>query len=168
MTRLGIGTILRAHGVRGWLRVRATTDAITTLDHVFVGGRTYAVLQAQAERGDFLLQLEGVTSREQASALRGQPVEAERDLLTPPAAGEVYAADIIGCAVFDVGGARLGEVAQTFPGGGHEVLVVKSDAREFMLPLVWPLVQTVDVAARRIVCDPPPGLINLDEADSDR
>jgi hypothetical protein len=34
------------------------------------------------------------------------------------------------------------------------------------VPLVDAIVPCVDLDARRIVCDPPPGLIDLDEADS--
>ena len=166
--KLVIGSVLRAHGVRGMLRVRATSDALLELERVFIGGREYAVERAQPERGDFLVQLAGVTDRDQADALHGQPIEALKEDLPALEDGEVYAADLVGCQVFDVAGTRLGEVTGSFPAGGSEVLEVKDGAREFMLPLVEPIVREIDVAARKIVCDPPEGLVDLDEADSER
>ncbi len=167
MNRLSIGTVVRAHGIKGWLRVRANSDVLTTLDRVFVDGRELRLLHVQAEKSEYLVQLEGVVDRNAAEALRGHTFDIDRDKLPALAAEEVYVADLIGCQVFDPGGARLGEVTSTFPGGGHEILVVKG-TREFMLPLVDAIVTEIDVAQRRIVCDPPEGLVNLDEADSDQ
>jgi 16S rRNA processing protein RimM len=155
--RLKIGTILRAHGVKGWLRVRGS-PAIVSLRRVFIDGRAHRVLQSQTERDDFLLQLEGVGDRDEADLFRGADVEAEQEDLPALADGEVYVADLIGCRVFDAAGRELGEVTGSFPGGGHEVLEVKGE-REFMLPLVPAIVTELDVKNRRIVCDPPEGLI---------
>jgi 16S rRNA processing protein RimM len=162
---LQIGFVLRAHGVRGMLRVRSDGGALPELERLIIDGRAYAVARVQPERGDWLVQLEGVTDREQADALRGKPIEALRADLPPLAAGETYAADLIGCLVLDAAGQRLGEVIGSFPSGAHEVLEVRGE-REFLLPLAPGIVVSVDVDARTIVCDPPPGLINLDEADA--
>jgi 16S rRNA processing protein RimM len=167
MEKLEIGTVVRAHGVRGLVRVRATSDALLELERVFIDGREVQVERVQPERDDFLVQLAGVTDRDQAEAMRGKTLEALRADLPALAADELYVADLVGCQVYDLAGVQLGEVSETFPGGGHEVLVVKG-AREFMLPWVSPIVTEVDVAARRITCDPPAGLIDLDEADSER
>lgn len=162
--RLQVGFVLRAHGVRGGLRLRAQGDAVLALERLFIAGRAYRVLHAQRERDDLLVQLEGVTDRDQAEALKGAAVEAARDDLPPPEADEHYVADLVGCRVFDTAGQDLGEVVGSFDSGAHETLVVRG-AREFMLPFVDAIVTGVDVEARRIVCDPPPGLIDLDEAD---
>jgi 16S rRNA processing protein RimM len=161
---LQIGLVLRSHGLRGLVRARATTDAIAALPQVLIGGRSYKIERVTAERGDYLLQLEGVTGRDQADALRGSLIEAVRSDLPPPAEGEVYADDLIGCRVQDLAGRTLGEVSGSFPSGAHEVLEIKGTP-DFLLPLVPAMVTSVDVAARLIVCDPPPGLIDLDQAD---
>jgi 16S rRNA processing protein RimM len=157
--RVKIGTILRAHGVKGWVRARAS-EALATLPRVYVDGRAHRVLHVQTDRGDYLLQLEGVTDRDEAELFNGAPIEVEKEELPPLAAGEVYAADLVGCKVVDASGRELGEVTGSFPGGGHEVLEVKGE-HEFMLPLVPSIVTEIDVAQRRIVCDPPEGLVDL-------
>jgi len=63
-------------------------------------------------------------------------------------------------------GTTLGEVTGSFDSGAHEVLEVRgADGKEFMLPLVDAFVTDVNLEARTITCDPPPGLVNLDEAE---
>ena len=163
--KLQIGTVTRAHGLRGLVRVRASSEALLELDRVFLRGREVKLLRVVPERGEFLVQLEGVTDRDQAEALRGAALEVERGNLPQPADDELYVADLIGCRVVDARGAELGEVAETFDSGAHEILVVRG-AREFMLPFIDEFVTAVDLEARRITCDPPPGLIDLDEAES--
>ena len=165
--KLQIGIVTRAHGVRGLVRVRASSQALASpsIDRVWLRGREVRLVRVQAERGEFLVELEGVHDRDQAEALRGAALEVERDLLPPPADDELYVADLVGCRVVDARGADLGEVAETFDSGAHEILIVRSGAREFMLPLVDAIVTAVDLDARRITCDPPPGLVNLDDAE---
>jgi 16S rRNA processing protein RimM len=142
------------------VRVRAT-DAILELDHVLVDGRSYRVLSVQRERDEFLLALEGVVDRDEADALRGSRLAVERAELPPLAECEVYVADLVGCQVVDRDGRSLGVVVSTFPSGAHELLRVVGEDTDFLLPLVEPIVHEVDLEGRRIVCDPPPGLLEL-------
>jgi 16S rRNA processing protein RimM len=161
---LEVGFVLRAHGVRGVLRVRATGATLETARRLFVDGSWHAVEWAQRERAEWLVKLEGIDDRDRAGSLRGKALaidEAER-----PAAedDEVYVADLVGCRVVDREGRALGEVTGSFDSGAHEVLEVRG-AREFMLPFVDAMVVSVDVAGKTIVCDPPPGLVDPDEAE---
>jgi 16S rRNA processing protein RimM len=165
--KVQIGFVLRAHGVRGALRVRGDGEVLLSAERVWLGERAFDVRRAQRERGEFLVELEGVRDRDAAEALKGAPVFVARDALPPPSEDEVYVADLLGCAVFDLGGRRLGEVVAASSNGAQELLTV-SGHREWLLPFVDGIVTEVDVAARRIVCDPPPGLIDLDEAESER
>ncbi len=166
-----LGTIVRAHGIRGMVRVHTGSDAIRALKTIMIGRasdasdiKPWRIVMMQPERTEFLVQLEGVVDRNAAEALAGSSLWARREELPVPDAGEVYVADLIGCVVFDQTGQELGTVTETFPSGAHEVLVVKSATQEFMLPLVDHIVPIVDVAGRRIVCDPPEGLIEANLA----
>lgn len=161
-----IGHVARAHGVRGVLRVRSASDALAAVDEVVIGERPFAVVHASRDKEDWLLTVEGVADRDAAEALRGAPVRVAREAV-PVGDDELLVADLVGCRVLDVAGAALGEVTGSFDSGAHEVLEVRAaDGKEFMLPFVDAIVKEVDVAARRIVCDPPPGLLDLDEAES--
>lgn len=159
-----IGFVARAHGVRGGLRVRAS-EALAAADTLYLGGTPYKVVHASRDKDDWLVTVEGVADRDAAEALRGAVVAVDRAVV-PVADDELLVADLVGCAVFDVAGAALGEVTGSFHSGAHEVLEVRRpDGGEFMLPFVDAMVKEVDVEARRIVCDPPPGLVDLDEAE---
>ncbi len=158
-----IGYVARAHGIRGALRVHASEN-LSSLKQVYIGGELRKIRRIQPEKDDYLVELDGLSDRNQAELLRGASVEIERKDLPPADEDEVYVSDLIGCNVFTTQGESLGSVKETFHSGAHEMLVV-TGAHEFMLPFVEPIITEVDVAGRRIICDPPVGLVNLDDAD---
>ena len=155
---LQIGRVARAHGLRGLVRVNGGAAALE-LDHVTIGGARREIESAQPVPGGVLLKLAGIGDRDQADALRGEPVWADRAQLPPPADDELFVADLIGLAVFDAAGHELGRVSASFDSGAHEILVVRNGTREFLLPLIAPIVTGVDLERGRIDCDPPEGLI---------
>jgi 16S rRNA processing protein RimM len=162
--QLDVGFVSRAHGIRGALRIRAATD-LSALDTIDIDGTPRKIVRAQPDKDEWIVFVEGIDDRDAAEALRGKPVRVDRDAIEV-ADDELLVADLVGCTVYDTSGASLGEVTGSFDSGAHEVLEVRRpDGKEFMLPLVDAIVSAVDVTARKIVCDPPPGLIDLDEAD---
>lgn len=162
--RIDVGFVLRAHGVRGVVRVRASAD-LGAADAVWLDGERFVVRHASRDKDEWLVTLDAVASREAAEALRGRSVALPRDAV-PVGDDELLVADLVGCKVLDVAGTMLGEVTGSFDSGAHEVVEVRApDGKEFMLPLVDAFVTNVDLDARTITCDPPPGLVNLDEAD---
>lgn len=161
---IDVGFVLRAHGVRGVLRVRSSAD-LGALDALWLDGERFAVRHASRDKDEWLVTLDGVASREAAEALRGRHVRLPREAV-PVGDDELLVSDLVGCKVLDVAGTMLGEVTGSFDSGAHEVLEVRApDGKEFMLPLVGAIVTGVDLEARTITCDPPPGLVNLDEAE---
>lgn len=151
----------RAHGVRGVVRVRASAD-FSAVDALWLDDTRFAVRHASRDKDDWLVTLEGVGDRDAADALRGRTVRIPRDAV-PVAADELLVADLVGCTVVDVAGADLGVVTGSFHSGAHEVLELRTaDARELLLPLVDAFLVSIDVAAKRIVYDPPEGLLDLE------
>lgn len=161
---LDVGFVLRAHGVRGVVRARAAAD-LGAVDAVWLDGERFAVRHATRDKDAWLLTLDGVATREAAEALRGRPLAVARAAI-PVGDDELLVADLVGCTVVDVAGTTLGEVTGSFDSGAHEVLVLRAPAqrggRELMLPFVDAFVRAVDTAAKRIVYDPPEGLLDLE------
>jgi len=108
-----------------------------------------------------LLRIEGVTDRTEAEKLRGCKIELDADLFPPTDEGEYYWRDLIGLEVFSKAGDRIGRVVRLVERGEQDLLIVDIDGREAMIPFVEPIVVTVDVAAGRLVIDPPEGLLEL-------
>jgi 16S rRNA processing protein RimM len=159
--RIDVGFVLRAHGVRGVIRVRGPAD-LGAVDAVWLDDERFAVRHASRDKDEWLLTLDGVATRDAAEALRGRQLALPRDAV-PVADDEVLVADLVGCTVFDVAGATLGEVTGSFDSGAHEVLEVRApDGRELLLPIVDAFVKSIDTDGKRIVYDPPEGLLDLE------
>ncbi|HEY2749339.1 MAG TPA: ribosome maturation factor RimM, partial [Polyangia bacterium] len=158
-----VGFVARAHGVRGVVRLRVSAD-LAAVDAVWLDDERFAVRHASRDKDEWLVTLEGVGDRDAADALRGRTVRISRADVAV-ADDELLVADLVGCTVVDVTGAVIGEVTGSFHSGAHEVLELRADdergAREILLPLVDAFVVSIDVAARRIVYDPPEGLLDL-------
>ena len=158
-----IGRILRAHGLRGWVRCRAG-ESLPTLRRVFVAGCEREIEAISPDKQEWLLKLVGVIGRDAAEALAGATLSVPRDWLPPAADGEVYLTDLIGCTLVSVDGTKLGVVRATIPGAQELLECEGVDGRPFLVPFVPQLVVAVDLAARQLTCDLPLGLIDLEQA----
>jgi 16S rRNA processing protein RimM len=76
-------------------------------------------------------------------------------------ANEYYDWELEGCAVSTVEGESLGIVSSVMKTGGTEILVVSDQEVERLVPLAASIVKDIDPAAKRILIDPPPGLLEL-------
>lgn len=158
--RVCVGAIAGAFGVRGEVRLKsfctvpediAAYGPLTTED----GGRSFAVRLTRPVTGGLGARLSGVETREQAEALRGTTLWAPRAALPSLPDDEFYHADLIGLPVFDPGGAPLGTVRAIFDHGAGDIVEVAGPGGTLLLPFTRVVVPTVDLAAGRIVADPP-------------
>ena len=84
---------------------------------------------------------------------------ADRDKLPSLPDDEYYHADLIGLSVFDTGGTELGRVSSVQNHGAGDLLELQRPGKgNALLPFTLAIVPTVDLAAGRIVADPPEGL----------
>lgn len=125
-------------------------------------GTSRAVLRLRDGRaGECRVQLDGIADRDAAEALRGATLWVRAEELPALAEGEYYAYELVGCAVEDTASQAVGTVARIVETGAQDLLVVASpEGAEHLVPASAPILHAVDVAARRIVIDPPPGLLD--------
>lgn len=152
-----IGTIGSPHGVRGTVRVQPTGSGQHLRKDVepLVGGAQRKILHVRQTPKGFLVDLEGVVSREEAGALRGEELLLDRSELDAPEPGELYVSDLPGLQAVDESGESVGEVAETFETAAHEVIVIQTDDGEIYVPFTFEHVPDVDVEAGRLVVRPP-------------
>jgi 16S rRNA processing protein RimM len=157
--RIEIGRIARAHGIRGEVAIVAHDRASELLDRVgevWIGGVLRRVIGARNTPRGWLVQLEAVATRDDAEALRGKPVEVDRDLLDLDD-GDVLLADLVGCRVQRRDGTPWGTITAV-EAGMQDRLVIHDGEIERQLPLVDEFVTAIDLEAGVVTVDPPEGL----------
>ncbi len=163
--RVCVGAIAGAFGVSGEVRLKSfCTEPEAIADYAPLwsedGSRTFRPKITQAIKNGLAARLDGVTSKEQADALRGIRLYADRDALPALPDDEYYHADLIGLEVCDTGGTVLGRVRSVLNHGATDLLEIEAEGLvdTVLLPFTRDAVPTVDLSAGRIIADPPEGL----------
>lgn len=166
-SRICLGVIVGAQGVRGAVRVKPFTD-----DPMAVGdygpvetkdkSRRFKIEATGTAKGVVICKLQGITDRDVAEAMRGTELYVDRSALPDVDEDEegYYHADLIGLEAKGADGKLYGRVlsVQNFgagdlleiarPEGGHTVLVPFTDDN----------VPVIDLEALCLTLDPPAGL----------
>ncbi|MDA3887495.1 MAG: ribosome maturation factor RimM [Allgaiera sp.] len=165
--RVCVGAIAGSFGVRGEVRLKsfcAEPEAIADYAPLFTedGGRSFDITLTGMVKSGFAARLTGVTSKEAADALRGTSLFADRDRLPSLPDDEFYHADLIDLAVIDTGGVEIGRVRAVLNHGAGDLLEVHGPGLKtpVLLPFTHAIVPTVDLAAGRLIADPPEGLLD--------
>ncbi len=171
--QLVVGRIAKAHGVRGDLAVEVRTD---DPERRFAHGCVLATEPAERgpltvdtarwHQGRLLVRFREVADRTAAQALRGTllVVDSSSSAATEDP-DEFWDHDLIGLVAVLRSGDVVGEVVDVLHPPGPDLLVVRrGDDRQTLVPFVAAIVPQVDLATRRVVLDPPDGLLDLDEA----
>lgn len=140
----------RPHGLDGSFHVLEPDARLLALGAVEVGGRMRRIERRAGTAERPLVRLEGVSDRDAAAALRGEPLLVA--LADAPALpeGEFWAHELEGSLVVD-GPREVGVVRRLVALPSVEALAVKrADGSELLVPMVRDAIRSVDVAARRI------------------
>jgi 16S rRNA processing protein RimM len=165
-----IGEIVRPHGLRGELRVIPRTDDVGRFARVTECVLWDAVRDAREPRritavrrhgSGVLVSLSGCETPVAAAALVGCLLAIPDEAALPLGPGQFYPWQLQGCRVVDDAGAEIGSVAGIERSAAHDLWVVRGPSREHLIPAVPDIVLEVDLAARRVVIRPPPGLLDL-------
>ncbi len=164
-----VGHIARTFGHRGQVVVNADTDfpetrfAVGAVLHTRRDGReeTLTVAASRMHQGRPVVAFEGVETMSDAEALAGLELRVPEAALSALPAGSYWEHDLVGCEVVTTSGRELGPVRAIESRGGPTRLVIGSGRGEIQVPLVEAICVIIDVVDRRIVIDPPEGLIEV-------
>jgi len=165
-----VGRIGRPHGIRGAVSIELRTDEperrfAVGSSLVADSGVELTVASSTWHSGRLLLTFEGYPDRTAIEQLRGQVLSVERDDDEQPEdPEEFYDSALVGCEVFDDRSTLIGVVREVTHLPSQDVLVVATaDEREVLIPFVEAMVPIVDIGNRRIVIDPPSGLLDAED-----
>ena len=163
--RICLGAIAGAFGVAGEVRLKsycAEPTAIADYGPLYTqdGARSFKITLTRPVAGGLGARLTGIATKEQADALKGTQLYADRTRLPHLPDDEFYHADLIGLAVQDTGGAALGTVQAVHNHGAGDILEISAPGRKsaLMVPFTLAAVPTVDLTSGKIIVDLPEGL----------
>ena len=169
---LAVARLKKPHGLKGEAVVWVLTDDPA---EVLVAGRTLIPINDDGqpigeavvvERGrpyhrQWLVKFEGVDDRTALERWQQRLFGVPSDVLRPPADDELYLHEVPGTEIV-VDGRVVGVATGLLDlPGGARVLQVDVSGREVLVPFRKPIVASLDRSARRIVLEPPAGLMDL-------
>lgn len=169
-TMICIGALAGARGVRGEVRIKSFAAKPADIasygpvsdqsgDRVF-GVRVTGQGTGKAH-GMVFARLSGIDDRDAAEALKGTRLYVPRSMLPEPLEDEFYHADLVGLRADLVAGGTLGTIRAVHDFGAGPVLeIAAGEADAVMTPFSRAVVPVVDLAAGRVLVDPPPGLLD--------
>lgn len=181
---LTVGRVIRPHGIRGEVVVEVRTDepdqryalgerllagpaggdpSSDSREVISVASREFRVAAVRRHQDRLIVAFEGIADREAAERLRGVVLQVDSATVAAPADPEEFLDhQLIGLAVVDQAGEPVGEVIGIDHAPAGDLLVVRRpDAGSALVPFVAAIVPQVDLANRRVVIDPPAGLLDL-------
>ena len=154
-----IGKIERHFGIRGEFKVRSLTDVPGRLDHLKqvqvleTTGQTVekTVTHVRRAGSTYIMGLAGVTTPEEAGALRGGLIQAPRAPASALSADVYFECDLIGMTVENERGDEVGVLEMILEIPDNRVFVVRKGPEEVLIPAAKSFVTSVDLQRRRMM-----------------
>lgn len=162
-----LGTIVKAHGVRGEIKLAPCTDhpeRIGRYQQLYLTGkddqdvRIWTNTRIRSSGHLVIVQLKECTDRNQAEQLVGSQVWVPASELPPAGPDEVYLYSLMGKQAVSITGQLLGIVCELLY-SAQNILVLRDGDQEYLVPAVRTFITSVDET--RVVFDLPPGLIEM-------
>jgi 16S rRNA processing protein RimM len=166
---ISVARIARPQGIRGEVIADLLTDfpeRFARLARVYVKRADGRLLildleNSLAHKVRVALKFAGCDSVSGAEELRNARVMVPRDQLVELPEDTYYDFDLIGCEALSVEGQYIGRVEEVRNYGAAPLLVVRDGARELLIPLVLSICVEISTERKRIVVNPPEGLLDL-------
>lgn len=157
-----VGKIKNAHGLKGLIKVNSFTDPPNNLakfSDCFISKNngsdwSASVILSAFENGNsFLVEIESVTNREQALAIKSALLGVQRRQLGEIDSGEYYWTDLIGCAVENREGFQFGKIDRLIETGSNDVMEIVGSLGKRLIPFSEEYLLSVDLDLGLIVVE---------------
>ena len=163
-----LGEIVATHGLDGWLKLNPfnpDTEALSAGLEVYLekaGRQSRHELQAgRPHKKQFLIKLRNVDRIDAAQPYIGSTLLVDESALGALEPGQYYQYQVVGFEVVDLHGNTIGTVSAIMSTAGGELYVVQGPDKEHLIPAAREFIERVDFDARKIVVNPPDGLLDL-------
>jgi 16S rRNA processing protein RimM len=170
LLRLVVGRIGKAQGLKGEVTIELRTDdpelrfapgTVLDTEPKTRGPLTVDRFRMQGPR--LILGFAGFDDRTKAETLRNTLLSTEIDpAVLPDDPDEFYDHQLVGLRVVTTDGQPVGIVREMIHLPAQDLFAVRrKDGREVLIPFIAEFVPEIDIAARVVRVDPPPGLLEL-------
>jgi 16S rRNA processing protein RimM len=161
-----VGAVAGAFGVRGEVRLKSFTSNPTDIANYAPlltesGDKSFDLVITGRLKNGLAVRLSNVVNKEEADQLKGTKLFVPRDRFPMLPENEFYYSDLVGMIVYDTGGNEIGKVHAVLNNGAGDLLEINGEKLKtsVIIPFTKEAVPTVDMESRRIVTDPPNGLL---------
>lgn len=166
-SRIQLGVIVGAKGLRGEVRIKSFTedpaDVAAYGPVVADDGREFTLKVTGSAQGVVIARIKGVNDRNAAEALKGRTLSVDRDALPKADEGTYYQADLIGLAAVLTTGEDVGKVTAVYNfGAGDMFEVTMVNGHSELVPFTEAAIANVDIANRTLTIHPLKGLFDHD------
>jgi 16S rRNA processing protein RimM len=154
MDWIPVGRVTRTHGLKGELKFFPADqdDLVVQNDQqIRLGETTFKIKSVRGAKSPFIVKFEGIDSIEAAQSLSGQEVLVARVDFESLPDGEYYRFEIEGLKAFDDTGKYYGEIEDIIATGSNDVYVVRGDGKEWLVPMIDSVVQSIDLEQGKLI-----------------
>lgn len=166
---VAVAKITKTRGLRG----EVVCDILTDFPERFDDLRDVIAMMPDGKRrelkiehhffqnGRVILRFAGFDSIELGETLRGAEICVPETDAIELEEDEFFDWQLAGCLVETIDGTPIGEVTEMMRTGGTELLVVRGEAKDYLIPFAEAICVEVDVENKLIRVDPPDGLLEF-------
>lgn len=159
---INVGHVIRAHGLKGQLRVKSLSDVPERFQPggvVYINGAPFTVAASGFFRhGQILLTLQGIEDSDAAQKLVEQWITVPAAAAPPLPEGEWFHFQLLGLRVITDQGEELGEITDILETGSNDVYVVSGGKAEILIPALKTVITQVRLDEGVMVVSLPDGL----------
>ena len=158
---ISVGEIAGVFGIKGWVKVFSLTDPRENILSyspwlLKKDGKVKEVklISGKRQGKTVVASIEGISDRNIAESYCGWEILIKKNQLPEAEDGVYYWADLVGLHVETDQGVSLGRVDYLLETGANDVLVVKDDEQERLIPFInEQVVKSIDLDSKRMVVD---------------
>lgn len=159
MKYLNIGVIANTHGIKGELKIKPLTDSI---EERFVKGKEVLVrfqnkdvmmkIKTMREnKGLLYILFEGFTNINEVEQYKGSYIVIATEDVHELEEDETYHFQLIGCKVVTTEGETLGMISEVIETGANDIIRIKTNEQDRLIPFVKNFVIDVNIKDRLVV-----------------
>ncbi len=158
---ISVGEISGVFGIKGWVKVFSLTSPRENILNYSSWVlkkenevKEVSLINGKRQGKSIVACIAGISDRDEATAYSGWKIFIKKNQLPEPEEGEYYWADLVGLQVETGLGVSLGKVDHLIETGANDVLVIKNEGEERLIPFLQEqVIKKIDLANKIMIVE---------------